>query len=504
MSLLLSFIVLPVQKTNRHYLTIGLVVAICFLQLGFIIPLGVEPEQCYDAITPNDMYSDMTCAFSGAFLLFGGFAAILWGFLRSLSIHLQICWQVVTGKKFFWSSLIAGWGLPGLFLAITLPLTGTSYRFGNTCHINHTKAVQDYWGPLLAFAAISTILQFATFGYCIKVYIKSLFDDGSTNSITQVNSGLPTHSSHSGSIKTVTAGQAYRRVKKVIRLQWRGTAIVLIIIINVVFLSIVFVQMDNTVTSAVQDLQKAEPWLLCLVTNGGDKTPCLDKVKQEGLVANEGTVMAALVLLSLNGIWTLLFIGRTSMLVGWIDLVRRPLTKRNDFASVDARGYSNSPKNYEMITSPPTTSGMPKTSDPVVTSPRSEHEEGSPQSPLSPSSQYTNDYFNKEADSKSQQLSFSLPQEADYKSPTLSFSLPQEADYKSPTLSFSTPRPPSAGRSFSRESYGRSYQPQMGRTSPGRPFSPPTRRESGGSTFSSAYDWDPATTHAPPSTHVPS
>lgn len=179
------------------------------------------------------------------------------------------------------------------------------------------------------------------------------------------------------------------------------------------------------------------------------------------------------------------------MLVGWIDLIRRPLTKRNDFVSVDARGHSeNSPKNYEMITSPPTTSGMPKTPNPVVTSPRSQHEGLStlPQSPPSPSSQYTNDYLNKEIDGN--------------KSPQLSF-----ADYKSPKLSFSTPRPPSAGRSFSRESYGRSsYQPMMqmgGTTSPGRPLSPPTtRRESGGSTFSSAYDWDPATTYAPPSTHV--
>lgn len=492
MSLLLSFIVLPVQKTNRHYLTIGLVVAICFMQLGFIIPLGAKPEQCNDAITPNDMYSDMSCAFSGAFLLFGGFAAILWGFLRSLSIHLQICWQVVTGRKFFWSSLIAGWGLPGLFLAITLPLTGTSYRFGDTCHINHTKALQDYWGPLLAFAAVSTILQFATFGYCIKVYINSLFNDGTANSITQVSSGLPTHSSQSGSIKTVTAGQAYRRIKKVVGLQWRGTAIVLIIIINVVFLSIVFVQMDNTVVAAMQDLQKAEPWLLCLVINGGDKTPCLDIVKRADLVANEGTVMAALVLLSLNGIWTLLFIGRTSMLFGWIDLVRRPLTKRNDFVSVDARGYSNSPKDYELISSPPTTSGMPKSLDRVITSPRSEHDERlSPlaHSPPSPSSQYTNDQLNKDADSKSQHPSFRLP---------------LEADYKSPKLSFSTPRPPSAGRSFSRESYGRSYHPQqLGRISPGRPFSPRPGRESGGSAFSAAYDWDPASTYAPPSTHVP-
>lgn len=287
------------------------------MQLGFIIPLGARPDQCHDAITPNDMYSDMTCALSGAFLLFGGFAAIVWGeyvlyilnidiltfegFLRSLSIHLQICWQVVTGDKFFWCSLIAGWGLPGLFLAITLPLTGTSYRFGDTCHINHMKALQDYWGPLLAFAAISTVLQFVTFGYCIKVYIKSLIHDGSANSTTQASSGLPTHSSHSGSVKTVTAGQAYRRVKKVIRLQWRGTAIVLIIIINVVFLAVVFVQMDNTITAARHDLEKAEPWLLCLVFNGGDKTPCLDQVKQSGLVANEATVMAALILLSVSG-----------------------------------------------------------------------------------------------------------------------------------------------------------------------------------------------------------
>lgn len=74
----------------------------------------------------------------------------------------------------------------------------------------------------------------------------------------------------------------------------------LIIIINVVFLAIIFVQMDNTVTAAMQDLQKAEPWLLCLVINGGDKTPCLDIVKEAGLVANEGTVMATLVLLSVS------------------------------------------------------------------------------------------------------------------------------------------------------------------------------------------------------------
>ena len=78
LSILISFLALPKQTTGRHYLTVGLVVAVCLMQLGFIIPLAANPEQCHDAITPNDMYSDLTCAFSGAFLLFGGFAATTW------------------------------------------------------------------------------------------------------------------------------------------------------------------------------------------------------------------------------------------------------------------------------------------------------------------------------------------------------------------------------------------------------------------------------------------
>lgn len=225
---------------------------------------------------------------------------IVTGFLRSLSIHLQICWQVVPGPKFFWTSVLAGWAVPATFVAVTLPLTGTSYRFSATCHINHQKALGDYWIPLLTFAAVSTILQFATFAYCVKVYIRSLFADD-TNSTSQVSStGLPEFNSRAGSVKTVTAGQAYRRIKKVIALQWRGTAIVLIILINVVFLAIVFIQMDNTVTAAMQDLSKAEPWLLCLVMNQGNKNACLDSVKDAGLVTNEATVIAVLILLSVS------------------------------------------------------------------------------------------------------------------------------------------------------------------------------------------------------------
>ena len=63
--MLLSFAVLPAEKTRRHYLNVCLVVAVVSLELGFIVPWARRPTQCHNAITPNDMYTSMTCAWSG-------------------------------------------------------------------------------------------------------------------------------------------------------------------------------------------------------------------------------------------------------------------------------------------------------------------------------------------------------------------------------------------------------------------------------------------------------
>lgn len=76
--LLVSYCFLPVQKTRSHYLSVSLIVAILFINLGFIVPLGAQPEQCFDEITPNDMYSSMTCAWSGAFIVVGGISGAVW------------------------------------------------------------------------------------------------------------------------------------------------------------------------------------------------------------------------------------------------------------------------------------------------------------------------------------------------------------------------------------------------------------------------------------------
>lgn len=177
------------------------------------------------------------------------------------------------------------------------------------------------------------------------------------------------------------------------------------------------------------------------------------------------------------------------MIIGWADMIRQTFSRqRTDFVSVDARRFSNNPKTYEMLSSPPQqhlSSDMPKAPEAVVTSHPTKEDGLSPLA-QSPDSNYTNDYFSKEVEHKASAFG-------------------QDADYKSPKLSFSTPRPPSAGRSFSRENSmsfsqrleGRPFSPERGRDSPasigGR--LPQILRDSGGR-FSPAYEWDPTSTHA--------
>jgi len=112
------------------------------------------------------------------------------------------------------------------------------------------------------------------------------------NTTTENSSDLPTYT---GSLRTITAHQAYRRVRRVIQLQWRGVAIVLLIIGDVIFFSVVFVSMDNGIQLTPEKIKQATPWLLCLVGSGGDKNQCLPLVKN--LVKHESIVLAVLVIL---------------------------------------------------------------------------------------------------------------------------------------------------------------------------------------------------------------
>ncbi|KAM0712253.1 hypothetical protein Q7P37_011347 [Cladosporium fusiforme] len=330
--MLLSYVVLPTQKTRSHYLSVCLIIAVIMICLGFVVPLGANPRQCYDEITPNDMYSSMGCAWSGAFIVAGGLCAASWICIRALSMNLQICWDIVPGRRFFYISQAVGWGIPAVLFTVTMTITGVSFRFGSACHVNHANSMADFWGPLMGIAGIAGILQLMTFAYCMHVYLKNLWVDSPANSTNASGSGLP---SYTGSIHTQTARAVYQRLKKVLWLQWRGIVIVSIILVDVIFFAIVFVYLDGLQASVPEDIDKVMPWLMCLAQNPQDKEKCLDKA--QAYLVNEHTVIAVLMLLSLAGIQVFLFLTRPSIFPAWIEFFRHRFTSRQEFVSLDAR-----------------------------------------------------------------------------------------------------------------------------------------------------------------------
>jgi hypothetical protein len=320
---------------------------------------------------------------------------VIWVFMRAIALHLQICWQIVIGKTFMWGALATGWGVPAIGLTLALVFSGVSFRFGDTCHINHKNSLAVLWIPLLVFAGITVITQFATFGYCIKVYLASLSDDSTTTN----SSGLP---SYSNSVRgTISPKQAYRRVKRVMELQWRGIAIVILIIADVIFFAVIFVFMDDIETNIIKNPTKSTAWLACLIQSNGNKNECIDLAQH--IVVNESTVMAVLLLLSVNGVWCLCLLGRFSMFTGWYDMIRHRVKPNTEFVSADAHQYKD-PSSYEML-GRQRDNGDSKTPEPFVASPN-------PITPLSPvvrSGRETPDYFGREARYKSPSRSFSSP-----------------------------------------------------------------------------------------------
>lgn len=115
------------------------------------------------------------------------------------------------------------------------------------------------------------------------------------NTETQSSAGLP---SYTASVRNRSARAVYRRVRKVLWLQWRGITIVVFILVDVIFFSVVFIYLNSAQTSSMDDLSKALPFIVCLMKNPADPKECHDI--GQNLFVNEGTVIAVLMMLSVG------------------------------------------------------------------------------------------------------------------------------------------------------------------------------------------------------------
>jgi hypothetical protein len=84
-------------------------------------------------------------------------------------MHLQICWDITPGNTFFYVAQAFGWGFVAVFFTLTMTLTGVSYRFGDTCHVNSSKSMADFWGPLLGISVLAGLVQIGTSVTCTSI-----------------------------------------------------------------------------------------------------------------------------------------------------------------------------------------------------------------------------------------------------------------------------------------------------------------------------------------------
>ena len=136
----------------------------------------------------------------------------------------------------------------------------------------------------------SRTLTDRSIGYCSKIYFDCHFS-GSRSS----GSHLISLGSSTGTLESTNALQAYNRVKGLIKSQWRGFIMVLIVIADVIFFCVIFLIMDRDSSPSAQETANAEPWLICLALHPGQKEQCLDLAL--AIVLNQSTVVAVLVLL---------------------------------------------------------------------------------------------------------------------------------------------------------------------------------------------------------------
>ncbi|KAF3906005.1 hypothetical protein ABW21_db0204614 [Orbilia brochopaga] len=135
-------------------------------------------------------------------------------------------------------------------------------------------------------------------------------------------------------------------------MQWRGILVVIVVIVDVIVFATVFLQFEGTTEKTPANTERASKWIECLILKGGDKNQCLDEAS--AMVVPEATAAAVLFLLSCNGFWTAIFLGRWSMITGWFRFFRRKEESADEFVSFNAarpNSWGPNPRTYEDLPS---------------------------------------------------------------------------------------------------------------------------------------------------------
>ncbi|KIM93696.1 hypothetical protein OIDMADRAFT_184664 [Oidiodendron maius Zn] len=330
----LTYTVLPTSATGRHYLTTVPMIGFILVPTAYIVPLSRAPNQCHDTITPNDHRSDRMCAATASLLMGGIWVVVIGCLFRSLSLHLMVMWDRTLGKKYMYASLSCIILGTLVLLILDFEVTGVSYQLGRVCYINPFEGWGTFWIPLIVITALTFLLQALTMGYCVFTVLRPILQ----KSIEFSPRHLPQESVEYR--QDSEARQTSIQTRKILRMQWRPIIIVFMIVLNVTFISTVFIEVQGIYTYPTE---RFVPWAACLVLMGG-KDNCMSQADKLG--PPENLIVAALILLAICGLWGVILFARSSMLLAWIDLFKGSLRPKIRLLDAEVAAEAVSPSQF--------------------------------------------------------------------------------------------------------------------------------------------------------------
>lgn len=241
-------------------------------------------------------------------------------------------------------SNLLGWGFMGIILTTSLTVSGFSRVVGDNCIANPHRAWESYWGPLLAVAGISAILTIITAGYCTFIYMRSLLSGSEplgAGSNAHGNSGRSSDGPNSRATRRATTIAVWRRVRAVLRIQWRPVLITTLVLLFLTVASAVASASFGFIGRAQAKPQSYQKWLICLAFEPNNHDACLKQLPHG--VPTEAAVLTPLYLIATMGLIVCPILGTKGMITGWWDLIRgeTPLKLNTERFSMKRKRSSN-------------------------------------------------------------------------------------------------------------------------------------------------------------------
>jgi hypothetical protein len=187
---------------------------------------------------------------------------------------------------------VLGWGIPAVLFAVSIPVTGVSYRLGTTCLPGRKYPFLTYLGWLMAFGILALLLQLATTGYCLWIYLREAIRGTPGRSNTRSGTGrfgpgvssashgneMTTSSTRRESATPTMRKATWRKTKIILITQWRSILLsVHVAMITVLYGCLFAVQEAKFVRieNGTEDSRLVE-WATCVIINRLNPEPCRD------------------------------------------------------------------------------------------------------------------------------------------------------------------------------------------------------------------------------------